>query len=692
MPDPAERGLVPRVVAVALLAVLALILLQQTADKIDAQMVKAGDAIWSGYALDLREDPQAPACDLDAAQAKLKTCVQPSAAPSGSDDPFGDADGDDPFADPFATAGDGATGPAGVPCPAAKALVTQCTAQHAAYEDALSRLTPAVLAWRFVEHIFRDLAKLALGLHLLSIVLLLGGIQATFLRTHIALKPARTIGEHRLSQASQLVAHLLMTASAYADWQVKIGLQMTVENAGIPLLWAVGFACLAAINLWHLLRPPPGLRPGGRIAAMLLVVPLYAWMMILAGGWFLLVEHHSSGQAIYLHKFAQIPSVYLAVALYVWTGMLLERTSLASRAFDLLRPWRLPVPLMAFVVVIAAALPTAYSGASGIFVIAAGALIFDELRQAGATPKQARLVTAMSGSLGVVLRPCLVVVLIASLNKEVTTDQLYHSGLSVFALTALVYLLVLVVIYRPKFTVAPVSEALPATLAAARRLVSPLLIAVALIAFYAYGLNAPLNERSAPWILPVLLILVLAWERWKTHRQPQAPKLPSVPASVFRATLVTGQHVGALLFLMAATVALGGVVERSELMALVPVTIGSPLLTMGILVVIMVLIGMTMDPMGAVILVSVTVADIAYRNGIDPVHFWMMVLVAFELGYLTPPVALNQLLTRQVVGDAADIVARPGEGFFSRHEHIIVPMVVMGISLLLVAFVPLFWG
>ena len=42
---------------------------------------------------------------------------------------------------------------------------------------------------------------------------------------------------------------------------------------------------------------------------------------------------------------------------------------------------------------------------------------------------------------------------------------------------------------------------------------------------------------------------------------------------------------------------------------------------------------------------------IAYANNIDPLHFWMMVLVAFELGYLLPPVAINQLLTRQVIGE-----------------------------------------
>jgi len=64
--------------------------------------------------------------------------------------------------------------------------------------------------------------------------------------------------------------------------------------------------------------------------------------------------------------------------------------------------------------------------------------------------------------------------------------------------------------------------------------------------------------------------------------------------------------------------------------------------------------------------------------------------VAFELGYLSPPVALNHLLARQVVGEAEVSAAlREGESFYQRHERIIMPLIAMGLALLLVAFVPL---
>ena len=130
--------------------------------------------------------------------------------------------------------------------------------------------------------------------------------------------------------------------------------------------------------------------------------------------------------------------------------------------------------------------------------------------------------------------------------------------------------------------------------------------------------------------------------------------------------------------------------SRAEIMSLVPATFGSVWLAMSLLVVVLVIIGMTMDPYGAVILVSATIASVAYRNGIDPVHFWMVVLVAFELGYLTPPVALNHLLTRQVVGvEEARLADQEGDTFWRRHERILLPVCVMATALVIVAFVPL---
>jgi len=73
----------------------------------------------------------------------------------------------------------------------------------------------------------------------------------------------------------------------------------------------------------------------------------------------------------------------------------------------------------------------------------------------------------------------------------------------------------------------------------------------------------------------------------------------------------------------------------------------------------------------------------------------MVTLVAFELGYLSPPVALNHLLTRQVVGEEEVRLAKEesaGMSFWYRHERILLPLTTMAIALAIVAFVPLAIG
>jgi TRAP-type C4-dicarboxylate transport system permease large subunit len=141
---------------------------------------------------------------------------------------------------------------------------------------------------------------------------------------------------------------------------------------------------------------------------------------------------------------------------------------------------------------------------------------------------------------------------------------------------------------------------------------------------------------------------------------------------------------------MGMSVSLGGIVERSGMMENLPETFANIWVAMTILVITMVIIGMTMDPMGAVLLVNATIAPVAFANGIEPLHFWMITLAAFELGYLSPPVALNHLLTRQVVGDEEVESAKVhGGSFYRRHEKYLLPIAVMLTALLMVSYLPL---
>ncbi len=224
-------------------------------------------------------------------------------------------------------------------------------------------------------------------------------------------------------------------------------------------------------------------------------------MCLISGTYFALIGH-SSGIGIYLGKMMELADMFLNVGLYVWVGMMLKQTRLATLVFNIFRPWRMPPEMLAVVAVLVAAVPTAYTGASGIFVIAAGAVIYSELRAAGARRHLALAATAMSGSLGVVLRPCLLVVVIAYLNREVTTDELFGwGGIWVFVLTATMFAMVALTVNRQsQFDLAPpAADAFPASIQALRPLIPPYVIVIAaVVLFYRLALDVKMDEFSAP--------------------------------------------------------------------------------------------------------------------------------------------------------------------------------------------------
>ena len=650
---------------------LVLVILLSIGMMFHACLLEWGEHLWAGYA-ELRIDPPG--------RSSLK------AGPGGSEEGV-ESEEDDLFRDLF---GEEILDPAAQEAAAAARLEQERLAR-----ERESRLTIPLRCYSVVET--RVEALLAAGVNFLPqalvLLLLLGGCCATAGRSHIALREIADRTDDRISHLCQLVANGMIAVSAWAKLGVSHGMDAQIQWIWIGGMGGMSFICLIHL-LWPIQPPSTSAASKGLSVSVLSTIPLYTYMAIISGAYFFLVEHHVQGLAIYLKKLTQHAILYLQVGLYIWTGMLLKQTLLGRLSFDIVRPWRFPPELLAVIVVVAAALPTAYSGASGIFVIAMGATIFQELRRAGTSVQRALSATAMSGSLGVVLNPCLLVVIVASLNKQVTTDQLYGWGWKVFLLTSFLFLFASWLTRAGPWRIRLSGEAVGQSWRAVRDLVPYVLIGAAMLFFFSLVLDVRLNEHNSPILLPCLLLLLLPYDRRLARRREDGP---GGAFSTFRAATAAsrdaGVHIGALLILMSLSVCLGGVIERAELVSIFPTSLDSTLLTMIMITMTLVVIGMIMDPYGAVILVSVTLAPVAYQNQIHPVHFWMVVLVAFELGYLTPPVALNHLLARQVVGPLREDEATPSgrRSFWIRHERILLPVSVMSTALFLVAFVPLFF-
>ncbi|MES1924677.1 TRAP transporter large permease subunit [Salinisphaera sp. T31B1] len=668
---------------IAILLLLAIVF--GTSAFIHGQLLSLGGTLWDNYNM-LRVDMSEPTCDpnmdIDARIANM----QGSAA---AEDSLFDAGPADPEARRRSL----------------ESQLAQCKENYQRYEyNQKWTDTSTLRAFRALELGMGRINQIGQGAqaYILVLLIMFGGFIALVLNEQIALRMPKTRLDIRVSSGAQVAANVAMAISGFVWLRLDGG-----GDTWLNLAWLIGFVMLAAAAAYRMIRVPEDAPSGGSLAYAPLTIPLYCWLALVSLVYFFVSEGYIAGPAIQLSKMIRFADLYTGIGLFVWVGMMLKHTRIAELLFGLFRSWELRPEFIVILVVLASAWPTAYTGASGIFVLAIGAVIYQELRIAGTYRQLAIASTAMSGSMGVVLNPCLMVVIIAALNRQVTTDQLYGWGVYVFLLTAIIFTGFVYLTRKSRPYLATPDDALPAF----RRAIGPTLpyivIAVAVVMIYSHLLGQSFNEFSAPVILPLMMLALLAYDRWRARRlyaaaiykadRGEARAPAHEPAGFWNAlrasTAESAVLLGALLSLMVMSIVFGGVMERSGVMELFPDHFGNVWYATAILVVMLVIIGMIMDPYGAIILVSATLAPVAYDNGIDPVHFWMMVLVAFELGYLSPPVALNQLLTRQVVGDAeiqlakAEVADDPS--FWRRHEALLLPITVLASSLLLVAFVPL---
>ncbi len=647
-------------------------------EKLHAQLLKAGGSIWHDY-FALRGNIPIPDCNVN---PDIELELNKLAAET---DKLDDLFANKPFDREAAS----------ISLEGARQL---CVKKHQLAEQNRARITPALIVFRGIETSVAAFSIFAFkkDRFILVLMVFICAITCTLRQRHIAFRSVTTLLDNRIACTAQLLGNFILVISAWAYRDSVYQSSTIVEHPEIYSSVILGFLALCGINIFQLARPRQGIKPGGKFFNTLSTIPLYTWMAIASGSYFFLIEGNAAGLAIFFSLLFDQAGLFLNIGLYIWVGMLLAQTRMGELVFNIFKPWHMSPELLAVAAIVIMALPTAYTGASGIIIIAMGTAVYKELRRVGARRQLALAATAMSGSVGVVLRPCLLVVLIAALNKEVVTDQLFSWGLKTFMTTAAVFCFYMFISKREKMLFAPANKAFKPCLKALRALFPYFFITLFVALAYIFLLNAYLDEFSAPVILPVIILGMVAYEKLFAYNSlidRQKQKMHNLEYEIRFATSETTILIGALLLLMGLSFILGGVIERSGLLNALPEYFGSIWTTLGFLIVVLIGIGMIMDPYGAVVLVSGTAAQIAYKNGINPIHFWMMALVAFELGYLSPPVALNQLLTRQIVGEKevakADL---EGDSFWYRHEKTLLPLVTMATTLLLVAIVPILVG
>ncbi|MBL3528581.1 MAG: TRAP transporter large permease subunit [gamma proteobacterium endosymbiont of Lamellibrachia anaximandri] len=375
------------------------------------------------------------------------------------------------------------------------------------------------------------------------------------------------------------------------------------------------------------------------IALGLILIALFGAPLFAVIGASALIGFHQSEidlavVAIEFYRIAEMP-VLLAIPLFTFAGYLLSESNAPHRLVRVtqtLLGW-MPGGL-AFVALIACALFTAFTGASGVTIVALGALLYPALTEAGYRQNFSLGLVTTSGSLGPLFAPALPLILYAVVAQQlgiggsITVDDMFLAGI----LPGLLMLLILVAwslwsSRGVRLTTFSKAEALSAIREAAWEIPLPIIVLGGIYSGY-----FAISEAAAVTAFYVLVVEVLI------HREISLRRLPQV---MREAMLLVG---GILVILGMSLASTNYMIDQeipTQLFDWIRARVSDPLTFLMLLNLFLLVLGTMLDIFSALVLMVPLLLPVALQYGIDPVHLGIIFLANMQIGYFTPPVGMN---------------------------------------------------
>ncbi len=333
--------------------------------------------------------------------------------------------------------------------------------------------------------------------------------------------------------------------------------------------------------------------------------------------------------AIEFWGIAEMP-ILLAIPLFTFAGYLLSESGAPQRLVRLttaLLGW-MPAGL-AIVALAACAFFTAFTGASGVTIVALGAILFPAMQQAGYPDRFNLGLITSAGSLGLLFAPSLPLILYGVV-AEVSIEDLFLAGL----LPGFLMLVVLCgySVWKNRAIRTPLGdfswrEVGRATRAAAWEIPLPIVVLGGIYSGY-----FAISEAAAVTALYVLVVDVLILREVRLRKLPRIMRESMV--LVGGIMIILGVSRASTNFMIDAGV-------PQQLLEWVSALVSDRVTFLLILLVFLLVLGAILDIFSAIMLVVPLMLPVAQQFGVDPVHLGIVFLATMQLGYITPPVGLN---------------------------------------------------
>lgn len=340
---------------------------------------------------------------------------------------------------------------------------------------------------------------------------------------------------------------------------------------------------------------------------------------------------------------------YLAVPLFVLAGMLMETGGISRRIVDLSNALVGHIRGgMGMVVIVATILFSDISGSSAADTAAIGSVMIPPMKKRGYNPSFAAALVTSAGGMGVLIPPCLTMVVFGSLTNT-SIGALFLAGFVPGISMGLILMLLTYIIARKRVFPKEKRATIMEFLAALNRSFLSLFMGVIILGGIIFGIFTATEAAAVAVMYGFFLSVVLYKEI----------KLSQIPEILWKSAVISG----VVMLVVGISYGFGWVMAKEQIpIKLANFMIGIPggkwvfLFAVNMLLLAM---GMFFDASLSVVILVPILFPVAVKLGVHPVHFGIFVIMNLGIGFTTPPFGLSLFIASGIAKVPLSSIIKP---------------------------------
>lgn len=364
----------------------------------------------------------------------------------------------------------------------------------------------------------------------------------------------------------------------------------------------------------------------------------------------------------------------LALPLFTFSGYILAESQLSSRLVRVTHVFLGWMPGgLSVVAFVTCAFFTAFTGASGVTIVAVGALLLPALVEGGYKEQFSLGLVTTSGSLGLLLAPSLPLILYGVLVQQMDVPNPFSiRELFIAGILPAVLMIVLLTTYSVwsnrhediQGRTFSRREAWQAIVDTRWEIPLPFIVLGGIYSgFFA------VSEAAAVTAFYVLLVEAVI------HREVKVKDLPEV----IRNSMIM---VGGILLILGVSLAFTNFLIDAQvpqwLFEWITNYVTNKVTFLILLNIALLALGAILDIFSAIVIMIPLIVPVAIGYGIDPVHLGIIFLANMQIGYFTPPIGMNLFIASY----------RFGRSITELYRATIPFMLVLLVALVIITYVP----